>query len=420
MSEKSEQIIEHLFRTEYGKLVSILTHIFGTSYIQLAEDIVQDTLIAALNHWSVDGIPENPTGWLVQVAKRKVLNELKRKKIILQHHNAGNVPEYSDSDIDAVFLENEIEDSQLRMIFTCCHPSLNTESQVALTLKTLCGFGVKEVANALLTSESTINKRLYRAKKTIRETNLPFTIPQGKELETRLNTVILTLYLLFNEGYNSSSSDSIIKKELCLEALRLAKLLAEHFEENGELCALISLMCFHIARFEGRLDDRSAIILFEDQDRSLWNKELISKGMQYLKMSMKSTSLSSYHIEASIAGQHCMADSFENTNWLNIYDQYVLLKSVKPNPIIDLNLAIIQSKIDGLKTSLEMLNKLSQKEILNDYYLLPATQGIFNMKLENYSEAINFLETALSLNPSETESEFLEKKIRECKKLAPG
>ena len=319
-----------------------------------------------------------------------------------------------------MFLENEIEDSQLRMIFTCCHPSLNTESQVALTLKTLCGFGVKEVANALLTSESTINKRLYRAKKTIRETNLPFTIPQGKELETRLNTVILTLYLLFNEGYNSSSSDSIIKKELCLEALRLAKLLAEHFEENGELCALISLMCFHIARFEGRLDDRGAIILFEDQDRSLWNKELISKGMQYLKMSMKSTSLSSYHIEASIAGQHCMADSFENTNWLNIYDQYVLLKSVKPNPIIDLNLAIIQSKIDGLKTSLEMLNKLSQKEMLNDYYLLPATQGIFNMKLENYSEAINFLETALSLNPSETESEFLEKKIWECKKLAPG
>ena len=420
MSEKSEQIIEHLFRTEYGKLVSILTHIFGTSYIQLAEDIVQDTLIAALNHWSIDGVPENPTGWLVRVAKRKVLNELKRKKVILKHHKARNIPEYSDSDIDNVFLENEIEDSQLRMIFTCCHPSLNTESQVALTLKTLCGFGVKEVANALLTSESTINKRLYRAKKTIRETNLPFTIPQGKELETRLNTVILTLYLLFNEGYNSSSSDSIIKKELCLEALRLTKLLAEHFKENGKLCALISLMCFHIARFEARLDDRGAIILFEDQDRSLWNKELISKGMQYLKRSMKSDSLSSYHIEASIAGQHCMADSFDNTNWQNIYDQYVLLKSVKPNPIIDLNLAIIRSKIDGIKISVEMLDKLSKKELLNDYYLLPATQGIFNMKLENYSEAINFLQTAISLNPSETENEFLKKKIRECKKLAPG
>jgi len=420
LSEKSEQIIEHLFRTEYGKLVSILTHIFGTSYIQLAEDIVQDTLIAALNHWSIDGVPENPTGWLVRVAKRKVLNELKRKKVILKHHKARNIPEYSDSDIDNVFLENEIEDSQLRMIFTCCHPSLNTESQVALTLKTLCGFGVKEVANALLTSESTINKRLYRAKKTIRETNLPFTIPQGKELETRLNTVILTLYLLFNEGYNSSSSDSIIKKELCLEALRLTKLLAEHFKENGKLCALISLMCFHIARFEARLDDRGAIILFEDQDRSLWNKELISKGMQYLKRSMKSDSLSSYHIEASIAGQHCMADSFDNTNWQNIYDQYVLLKSVKPNPIIDLNLAIIRSKIDGIKISVEMLDKLSKKELLNDYYLLPATQGIFNMKLENYSEAINFLQTAISLNPSETENEFLKKKIRECKKLAPG
>ncbi len=232
MTKNSEQLVEHLFRTEYGKLISSLTRFFGSPHIQVAEDIVQETLISALHHWSIGGLPSNPTGWLMQVAKRKALNQLKRNKMIREHHRIEASYPYSSGEIGFIFLPNEIQDSQLRMIFTCCHPSLTVESQIALTLKALCGFGVKEVANALLVTDSTVSKRLYRAKTSIRESNLPFSIPQGKELDNRLETVTLTLYLLFNEGYNSTVSNSVIRKELCLEAMRLTKLLVDHFAKN--------------------------------------------------------------------------------------------------------------------------------------------------------------------------------------------
>lgn len=417
MNDKSQHIVEHLFRTEYGKLVSVLTRIFGTSYIQLAEDMVQETLISALNHWSTNNIPENPEGWLIQVAKRKVLNELKRNQMKERHHLENVASNFTSHEISTVFLQNEIEDNQLRMIFICCHSSLNKESQIALTLKTLCGFGVKEVSNALLTSESTINKRLYRAKEKIRKSNLTFDIPQGNELKNRLDTVCITLYLLFNEGYNSRSDNTIIKKDLCLEAIRLTKILANHFEKNKKICALLSLMCFHTARFDARIDNQGAIILFEDQDRKLWNTELISIGMHYLKQSMNDRELSSYHIEANIAAEHCLAKDFESTNWQNIYDLYELLGNFKPNAIIQLNLAIIQSKLNGIRHSLKILDQLSENKELINYHLLPATQGIFNMKIGNYQQAISFLIKAKKLKPSSTETQFITNKIVECEKL---
>lgn len=419
MPDKTTHIVEHLFRTEYGKLVAILTRIFGASHIQLAEDIVQDTLISALDDWSKNGVPANPQGWLMQVAKRKVLNELKRNKMKREHHLQNTLQNYSTEEIGNIFLENEIQDSQLRMIFTCCHPDLNAESQISLILKTLCGFGVKEVAHALLSTESTINKRLYRAKNTIRESNLAFEIPGGKDLEKRLETVILTLYLLFNEGYNSSVGDDIIKKDLCLEALRLTKLLGSHFKENRKISALLSLMCFHIARFNARLDDHGSIVLFEDQNRNLWNREMIEIGMAYLKSSLGGVALSSYHIEAAIAAEHCMADSFENTNWKNIQKLYRLLEDFKPNAVIRLNLAIIESKITGFEKSMKMLERLEEEKELKNYHLLPATQGIFYMKMKNYKKAIIFLEKALDMNPSSAENIFIKDKIEECKRSLP-
>lgn len=417
MTGKTDQIVEHLFRAEYGKLVATLTSIFGTANIQLAEDVVQETLITALGNWGTKGIPDNPTAWLVQVAKRKALNELKRNQMVRKHHQADPIGMGGSHYGDPVFLENEIEDSQLRMIFTCCHPLLNVESQIALTLKTLCGFGVGEVARALLTTESTINKRLYRAKKSIRDSNLPFSIPQGAELEKRLKAVGLALYLLFNEGYNSTSKDSIIQKELCLEAIRLVKLLLLHFDNNQELCALLALMCFHTARFEARIDNHGAIVLFADQDRALWNKELIVIGMKYMQKSMGAKRLSAYHIEAGIAAEHCMAESFETTNWQSIYDQYKLLEKLKPNPVIALNLAVIQSQLEGIESSLRSLDKLKNDAALSHYHLLPATQGIFHMKLGNFRKAIAHLEAALRLEPSATESSLIQNRIEECKKM---
>lgn len=417
MATRSEQIVEDLFRTEYGKLVSGLTRFFGSGNIQLAEDIIQETLIAALDHWSITQIPDNPTGWLVQVAKRKALNELKRNKMMQRHHTSGVLGKNPEYELEQVFLENEIEDSQLRMIFTCCHPSLSTETQIALTLKTLCGFGVKEVANALLATEPTINKRLYRAKKSIREADVSFSIPQGKELSERLDVVGLTLYLMFNEGYNSTVSSVAITKELCLEAMRLTKLLVAQFEEHPKLSSLLSLMCFHVARFDARIDTQGAIVLFEDQDRNLWNQELIAAGMHYLRQSMNAGEISAYHIEARIAAEHCLADGFETTNWESIYEQYELLSRLKPNPIIELNQAIIRSKLSGLEESLSLLKRLEEKASLKNYHLLPATQGVFYMKMKNYTSAISYLNKALELNPSTSEIRFIEQKISECEGL---
>lgn len=415
MTDSSQQLIDHLFRTEYGKLVAMLTGIFGPAHIELAEDIVQDSLITALHHWSVDGIPKNPTAWLFQVARRKVLNELKRKQMLRAHHQSGLL-DYRGTDLEKdVFLDNEIQDSQLRMIFTCCHPALTTSSQIALTLKTLCGFGVKELASALLTKESAINKRLYRSKEIIRKEQTLFKIPQGLALQGRLENVALTLYLLFNEGYNSSTGNQVIQKDMCLEAMRLTKLLVDRFDTHKALKALLSLMCFHVARFDARIDDRGAIVLFEDQQRDLWNRDLIMKGMYYLKHALHDKSLSAYHIEAYIAAEHCLAPSFEQTNWQRIYDHYQLLKQIKNNPLIDLNLAIIQSQLNGETYALNLLEAMADHKVLKSYYLLPATQASFYMKLKQVKEAIVFFEKALSLKPPEGISKLIQKQIKQLK-----
>jgi len=419
LARESEQAIEHLFRKEYGKLVSVVTHFFGPSYIQLAEDVVQETLISALSNWSTQGIPENPQAWLFQVAKRKVLNEIERGKMMQRHEGQLLSATYDDIDLEVVFLDDEIQDSQLRMIFTCCHALLDTKSQIALTLKTLCGFGVKEVARALLSSESSINKSLYRAREKIRNSQTPFDIPQGEELNKKLEAVSLTMYLLFNEGYNSSVGDSVIKKELCWEAMRLTKLLVDHFQDNKNLLALLALMSLHAARFEARIDNRGAIVLFEDQDRSLWNKELINVGMHHFNRSLNAGQLSAYHIEARIAAEHCLSTSFESTHWQLIYDQYLLLQQLKPNPVIELNLAIIQSQIGSIESSLSQLEKLSQRQSLRDYHLLSVTQGVFNMKLRNYEQALSYFRQSLKQKPSKKEVMFIMNKMDECEKLLP-
>ena len=400
---------------EAGKLVALITRIFGTAHIQLAEDIVQDTLITAINHWAVGSIPENPAAWLTQVAKRKTINELKRHKKVQGDPDVFflETPDHT-STIEDLFAVKEIPDSQLRMIFTCCHPALSLESQIALTLKTLCAFGVKEVARALLSNESTINKRLYRAKQKIRSLDLPFDIPAGKQLEERLHAVCLCLYLLFNEGYNSSHPDGLIRQSLCAEAMRLTQLLCEHFTTHAELYALFALMCFHAARFEARIDKKGAIVIFEDQNRALWNQELIVMGTRYLTNASQAEQLSSYHLEAAIAAEHCLAKSFEETDWKSIHRQYERLYQIKKNPIIRLNMAIVWSQLAGEEAAIKKLEALAQEKELEQYYLLPATLGIFYLKLKEYSLARKYLSEAKKRTHSQQEIDFLNQKLTLC------
>ena len=409
-----DESIDHLFRTEYGKLVSTLTRFFGPSHIQLAEDTVQDALITALNKWSLDGVPDNPSGWLFQVAKRKALNELKRTQIKNKHQEEIINSLKAEQEPIMVYSQDEIEDSQLRMIFTCCNPMLKIESQIALTLKTLCGFGIPQVAQALLTTKDNINKRLYRAKTTIRNSKIPFQIPLGPELSSRLHAVSTTLYLMFNEGYNLKS-DNLIQKDFCLESMRLTKLLVKRFTEFPELNALLALMCFHISRFEARQDFKGGIIIFEDQDRSVWNKDLISMGMQYLAKSKKAETISSFHLEAGIAAQHCLAPSFQETNWNRIYEYYLHLEKLKPNPIIKLNMAIVTSQLSGYEKGIEVLEKLEENKTLSNYYLLPVTQGTFLFRLRKFKKAIRYFQLGLDLNPSKKEIDFIQNNITLCK-----
>jgi RNA polymerase sigma factor (sigma-70 family) len=412
-----QALVDHLFRHEAGRMVAILTRLFGIHNLELAEDIIQDTLHQALKDWSLGPIPDNPSGWLMTVAKRKAINAVRRER--LHRSFARDLDALLKSEwttaytMDQVFLEDEIKDSQLRMIFTCCHPALPMEGQLALTLKTLCGFSVAEIAAAMLTTESNINKRLYRVKEKIRNEEIPFTVPAGHQLLPRLDAVLLVIYLLFNEGYNSSGDNSVIRQDLCLEAMRLAMLLTEKPVTNGynPVHALLALLCFHSARLDARIDTNNSLIVLEEQDRRRWNRELISQGLQFLAQSTGGDQVTAYHLEAAIAAEHCLAPDLASTNWARIHDYYLELEKLKPTSVIRLNLAIATGKKDGPHAALRLLHNLQQNRALDNYYLLDASLGEFYQQLGQKEEALLYFRRARELTRSTAIREVLDKKI---------
>jgi RNA polymerase sigma factor (sigma-70 family) len=414
-------LIDHLFRHEAGRMVAILTRLFGIHNLELAEDVLQDTLQQALNDWSVAGIPENPDGWLMVVAKRKAINMVKRER--LMRNFSADMDNLLKSEwtasytMDAIFLEDEIKDSQLRMIFTCCHPALPAEAQVALTLKTLCGFSIYEISAALLTSESNVNKRLYRAKEKIRNEHIDFTVPSGQHLFERLDAVLLVIYLLFNEGYYATGDDLAIRKDMCLEAMRLAMLLTEHpvTNEYPQIYPLLALMCFHAARFDARIDSEGCLVILEEQDRERWNKELITQGLQFLFRSASGNTVTAYHLEAAIAAEHCLAANFGETNWDKIHDYYTALERLKPTSVIKLNLAIISGKKDGPQAAIAALHELEKLRTLEDYYLLYASLGEFYSQTAKKEEAIAYFSRAKALTKSAATRTVLDRKIAACR-----
>ncbi len=413
-------LIDHLFRREAGRMVAILTRLFGIHNMELAEDVLQDTLHQALKDWSSGEIPDNPAGWLMVVARRKAINAIKRESFF--RHFANDMDALLRSEwtasytMDHIFLEDEIKDSQLRMIFTCCHPALPAEAQVALTLKTLCGFSISEISSALLTNESNINKRLYRAKEKIRNEQIDFTVPSGHELLHRLDSVLLVIYLLFNEGYNATGDNLTIRRDLCLEAMRLAKLLIEKpiRNEYPPIYALLALMCFHAARFDARIDSNNCLIILEEQDRNLWDKELITQGFEFLVQSTSGNSATAYHLEAAIAAEHCLAPNFQETNWSRIHTYYKALEKLKPSSVIKLNLAIIIGKRDGPEEAIRNLNELKKHKMLENYYLLYASLGEYYFQSSRNEEALENFIIAKKLTKSPAIKELLERKMGKC------
>ena len=411
-----QQLVGHLFRHEAGKMAAVLTRLLGFSNLDTAEDIVQDTLLQAMRAWTFHGIPQNPAAWLYTVAKNKAVDAVRKGKRIQSHHEKINHLLESEwtlsSTVNQFFLENEIEDSQLRMIFVCCHPSIPYESQIALTLKTLCGLSITEIARGFLTQEEAISKRIYRAREKIKEEKIDLDVPVGENLTERIEAVLKTLYLLFNEGYNSSQTDTLIRKDLCEEAIRLCILLTKQGQTNlPETGALLSLMCLQASRFDARLDDDGHIILLNHQDRSKWNHHLISKGLHYLEISSTGNKLTEYHLEAAIVACHAMAKNFEETNWQQIFTLYELLLKLKPGPVTEMNHAIALGYSQSAEKGLAALHHING---LDNNHFYQTALGDFYLMLGNKADAKTSFEKAYSITRSTLELNLLKTKIQQC------
>jgi RNA polymerase sigma factor (sigma-70 family) len=414
------QLVDHLYRHESGKLVSVLTGAFGTDNIELAEDVVQDALIEAIKNWPYNGIPADPSAWLYKVARNKALNILNRERFKRQYasnnshgrHNPGS----EDILRNDLFSEYALHDDQLRMIFVACHPSISKDSQVALTLKTLCGFSIPEIARAFFTTEDTINKRLVRARQKIREVKLPFEVPGVKDMEKRIDAVVETIYLVFNEGYSASSGDKVIRHDLCDEAIRLAEMIAAGpgIQKKANVYAVLSLMLFNASRFSARIGKEGNIVTLSEQDRSLWDQDLIQKGLVYLEKAADGNSLSIYHIMAAISACHCAAPEFALTDWkaiLGLYDQLLLFDA---SSLVRLNRAVPLARVAGPQKAIEELQLIRHDPSFTSYHLLYATEAEFYIELKQYERAAGSLHAAIKFSPLKAEKLLLEKKLGQC------
>jgi RNA polymerase sigma factor (sigma-70 family) len=410
------QLVDHLFRHESGKMVAVLSRLLGLQNIETAQDIVQDTLLQAMNSWSYNAIPDNPSAWLYRVARNKAIDHLRRENRFRDISNQYSYLLESEwtltPTVNQFFLESEIQDSQLRMIFACCHPSIPSESQIAFTLKTLCGLSVPEIAKAFLTSEETIAKRIYRAKEKIRNEQIDLSVPQGNDLSPRLDAVLKCLYLLFNEGYNSSHTELLIRDDLCHEAMRLCYVLTEHrltgFPRSK---ALLSLFCFQASRLESRLDNKGHIIILKHQERQKWNRPLIQKGFDYLDAAAMPFEVSTYHLEAAIASIHAASPSFERTDWKSIYHLYDMLYQLQPNPVVAMNKAIASAYAISKEKALD---ELQQIRGLEKHHLYFASIGEIYFEMDQHALAKEYFEKALRLTSSQSEQQLLAQKIGLC------
>jgi RNA polymerase sigma factor (sigma-70 family) len=404
---KKQDLIPHLFRTEYRKITAVLCKRFGIEHIETAEDIASDTFLTAVETWSYNGLPENPVAWLYSVAKNKAKNHLTRiaifnEKIIPQ----TNKSEHGQEGFEIDLTEQNITDSQLQMLFAVCHPSLSAESQIGLALRILCGFGIDEIANAFLTNKETINKRLFRAKEKLREENVRIEFPSSSEVIQRLQPVLRTLYLLFSEGYYSESQHEVLRKDLCLEAMRLAYLLIENEQTNvPEANALLSLMCFHSSRFEARKDKQGELVLYEDQDETLWNQELIGRGIYFFHKASSGNVLSTYHLEAGIAYWYTIKTDIPE-KWENILQLYNRLLRIAYSPIAALNRTYALSKTKGKHEAIAEAKKLK----LTENHLYFALLGELYKDLDNELAKLNF-QKAITLSRTEREKQIFTKKI---------
>ncbi len=427
---EADGLVEHTFRHAYGRIVSRLAREFGLHRTEAAEDAAQDALMAALRTWARSGAPEQPAAWLYRAARNKLLDDLRRRA----HRDVSidEAPRTQDGEGPTVLalsetladpatadlgihFDGEIADDELRMLFVCADEAIPLESRIVLALKILCGFSTHEIALRLLTTEDNVLKRLERGRARLRDLGPSFDTPSPPVLQARRDSVLRVVYLLFNEGYSSTQAEHPIRRELCDEALRLGHLLAEHPACGGaEVDALLALMYLHAARFDARIDGRGGLLLLEEQDRSKWDAAMIQHGMAWLHRSMRGPCYSRYHAEAAVAVEHCLAPSFEQTNWRAIIDAYETLERLEPSPLHALNRAIAIAQWRGPQAGLDVLRAMTPPAWLARYYLWDATLGELERRTGHAEAARRHLLRALDAAPHPAERDLVRRRLAAC------
>ncbi len=404
--------VEATYQADWGRIVATLIRAFGD--FDVAEEAAQDAFAAATSQWPNEGVPDAPAAWIIQTAKHKAVDRLRRQtrfqeKIESYAFESNSTTEQPDP------FTGEIPDDRLRLIFTCCHPALAPEAQVALTLRTLCGLQTEEIARAFLVPVATMAQRLVRAKKKIRDAKIPYKVPEAAEISPRIDAVLTVIYLVFNEGYASTQGEQLMRSDLCTEAIRLARIVRMLMAPYppAEVTGLLALMLLHDSRREARVDSAGDLVVLEEQDRSLWNQNTIAESLPLVRHALIAPNAGPFTLQAAIAAEHCRAARSEATDWRQIVSFYDRLNSTQRSPIVSLNRAVAVAMAEGNERGLALIDEIVASGALDDYHLLHAARADILRRMGAYDEAARSYKSALALATNESERRFLERRLRE-------
>ena len=406
--------VESVYRSDWGRIIAALISLLGD--FEVAEEYAQEAFAAALDQWPTSGVPESPRAWIISTARHKAIDRLRRQNLFAEKIQPQLAREMPSAVEQPALASDEIPDERLRLIFTCCHPALSMEAQVALTLRTLCGLETDEIARAFLVPKETMAQRLVRAKRKIRDAGIPYVVPDLKEMPSRLDSVLTTIYLVFNEGYVATRGTNLVRTDLCAEAIRLAELVRNltRLQVPAEATGLLALMLLHDARRDARLDAEGELVVLEQQNRSLWNHEQIQRALPLVDEAMTSGP-GPFAIQAAISAVHCRAARSEDTDWIAIVRLYDLLLGLQPSSIVSLNRAVAVARARGPQAGLEEIERLAVEGSLEEYHLLHAARADLLRRMGSYDEAANSYTRALTLVSNESERRFLQKRLESLK-----